>query len=139
LVQAFPEELVFRGYMFCNLGGTLRLWATVASSSLIFGSIHIFSSGGATTIGERLFSVVVMTGFGLMLAACRTITGTLWLGIGFHSGYDAFNGRFIRVYQGAFVPASLIVLGVLIAVAAFIITVRQWHAPLDWRAVPGDT
>jgi membrane protease YdiL (CAAX protease family) len=138
LVQGFPEELVFRGYMFSNLGGTLPLWATVASSSLIFGSMHVFSSGGATTLGERLFYMVVMTGFGLMLAACRTITGTLWLGIGFHGGYDAFNGRFIRVHQGAFIPASLIVLGALIAVAAFIIAVRQWHAPLDWRTVPGD-
>jgi hypothetical protein len=28
--------------------------------------------------------VVVITGLGVMLAICRTITGTLWLGIGFH-------------------------------------------------------
>jgi membrane protease YdiL (CAAX protease family) len=138
LVQGFPEELVFRGYMFRNLGGTLPLWATVAISSLIFGVMHVFSSAGATTLGERLLYAVTITGFGLMLAACRTVSGTLWLGIGFHSGYDAFNGRFIRIHEGAFFPASLIVLGILIAAATFIIAVRQWRAPLDWRAVPGD-
>ncbi len=138
LVQGFPEELVFRGYIFRNLGETLPLWATVASSSLIFGSMHVLSNNDATTFGERLLYAVTATGFGLMLAACRTVSNTLWLGIGFHGGYDAFNGRFITVHQDAFIPAWLIVLGVLIAGAALTIAVRQWRAPLDWRAVPGD-
>ena len=111
LVQGVPEDLVFRGYIFRNVGATLPLWATVASSSLIFGSIHVLSRGKANTLGERLLCVVVITGLGVMLAICRTITGTLWLGIGFHGVYDAFNGRFIKVHQGAFIPASLIVLG----------------------------
>lgn len=138
LVQGFPEELVFRGYIFSNLGETLPLWATVAGSSLIFGSMHVFSNSGATTLGERMLYAVTATGLGLMLAACRTVSKTLWLGIGFHGGYDAFNGRFITVHQGAFIPAWLIVLGVLIAATACTIAVRQWRAPLDWRAVPGD-
>jgi uncharacterized protein len=138
LVQGFPEELVFRGYMFRNLGETLPLWATVASTSLIFGSMHVFSDSEATTLGEHVFYAVVATGFGLMLAVCRTVSNTLWLGIGFHGGYNAFNGRFATVHQGAFIPAWLIVLGVLIAAAALTIAVRQWRAPLDWRAVPGD-
>lgn len=138
LVQGLPEELVFRGYMFRNLGATLPLWATVASSSLIFGSMHVFSNSEATTLGERLLYAVTATGFGLMLAACRTVSDTLWLAIGFHGGYDAFNGRFITVHQDAFIPAWLIVLGVLIVGAALTIAIRQWRAPLDWRAVPGD-
>jgi len=138
LVQGFPEELVFRGYMFRNLGGTLPLWATVVGTSLIFGSMHVLSDGGADTFGERALYAVSATGFGLMLAACRTLSGTLWLSIGFHGGYNAFNGRLITIDQDAFVPALLIVLGVLIAAAAFTIAVRQWRAPLDWRAVPGD-
>jgi membrane protease YdiL (CAAX protease family) len=138
LVQGLPEELVFRGYMFRNLGATLPLWAMVAVSSLIFGSMHVFSSGGATTLAERVWYAVAMSGFGLMLAACRTVSGTLWLGIGFHGGFDAFNGQLIAVHQGAFVSAWLIALVVLIAGAAFMLAVRQWSAPLDWRAVPGD-
>ena len=138
LVQGFPEELVFRGYMFRNLGETLPLWATVASSSLIFGSMHVLSNGGATTLGEGVLYAVVATGFGLMLAACRTVSNTLWLGIGFHGGYNAFNGRFTIVDQDAVIPSWLILLGVLIAAAALTIAIRQWRAPLDWRAVPGD-
>lgn len=138
LVQGFPEELVFRGYMFRNLGETLPLWATAASSSLIFGSMHVFSNGGAATFGEHVLYAVAATGLGLMLAACRTLSGTLWLGIGFHAGYDAFNGRFTTAHQGAFTPALLIVLGVLIAGSALTITIRQRRALLDWCAVPGD-
>ena len=138
LVQGFPEELVFRGYMFRNLGATLPLWATVTVSSLIFGSMHVFSSGGATTLGERMLYAVAMTGFGLMLAACRTVSGALWLGIGLHSGFDAFNSQFIAIHQGAFIATWLIILGALLAGTAFILAVRQWLAPLDWRAVPGD-
>lgn len=138
LVQGLPEELVFRGYIFRNLGATLPLWAVVAVSSLLFGSMHVFSSGGATTLAERAWYAVAMSGFGLMLAACRTVSGTLWLGIGFHGGFDACNGQFFVVHHGAFIPAWLIILVVLIAGAAGMLAVRQWFVPLDWRAVPGD-
>jgi membrane protease YdiL (CAAX protease family) len=138
LVQGFPEELVFRGYMFRNLGATLPLWATVTVSSLIFGSMHVFSSGGATTLGERMLYAVAMTGFGLMLAACRMVSGTLWIGIGVHGGFDVFHGQFLVVHQGAFIPAWLVILGALLAGAACILAVRQWLTPLDWLAVPGD-
>jgi uncharacterized protein len=136
LVQGFPEELVFRGYMYRNLGATLPLWATVVSSSLIFGSMHIFSSEGATTVAEHLVYAGAATGFGLMLAACRTVSGTLWLGIGFHSGFDACNNRVTIVHHGAFVPAWLTVLVVLITGAACTIAVHQSRSPLDWRAIP---
>jgi membrane protease YdiL (CAAX protease family) len=139
LVQAFPEELVFRGYMYANLGESLPLWTTVVSSSLIFGSMHVLSDQGATTAGEHVTYAVAATGFGLMLAACRTVSGTLWLGIGFHCGFDVCNNRLTNVHHGAFIPAWLIVLVVLIAGTAFTIAIRQWRAPADWRAVPGDT
>jgi uncharacterized protein len=138
LVQGFPEELVFRGYMFRNLGQTLPLWATVASSSLIFGSMHVLSNSGASTLGERVLYAVALTGFGLMLAVCRTVSGTLWLAIGFHGGHNAFNDHFLTIHRGAFTAAWLVVLGVLIAGTALIIAIRQWRAPQDWRAVPGD-
>ena len=138
LVQGFPEELVFRGYMFCNLGQTLPLWATVASSSLIFGSMHVLSNSGATTVGECMIYALAMTGFGLMLAACRTVSGTLWLGIGFHGGHNTFNDHFITIHQDDFTAAWLVLLGVLVAGTVLTIAVRQWRAPQDWRAVSGD-
>jgi CAAX protease family protein len=136
LVQGFPEELVFRGYMYSNLGATLPLWATVVSSSLIFGSMHILSSEGASTVAEHVVYAVAAIGFGLMLAAFRTVSGTLWLGIGFHSGFDAGNNRITIVHHGAFIPAWLSVLVILIAGAACTIAVRQSRVPLDWRAIP---
>ncbi len=118
LVQGFPEELVFRGYMFGNLRARLPLWSAVTVSSLIFGSIHVVSNGGATTLGERLVYAVMATGFGLMLAACRTVSGTLWLGIGFHAGHNAFVRMFVTVRPDAFTEALLVTFGTLVVAAA---------------------
>lgn len=116
LTQGFPEELVFRGYMFANLRDTP--WAAVAVTSLIFGSIHVVSNGGATTLGERVVYAVMATGFGLMLAACRTVTGTLWLGVGFHAGHNAFVRMFVAEHPAAFSEAWLVTFGTLVAAAA---------------------
>lgn len=117
LVQGFPEELVFRGYMFANLREKLPLWGTIAVTSVLFGSIHVVSNGGATTLGERLVYAVMATGFGLMLASCRTVSGSLWLGIGFHAGHNAFVRMFVTLRPDAFIGAQLVTFGALVVAA----------------------
>lgn len=118
LVQGFPEELVFRGYILGNLHERLPLWGAVVISSLIFGSIHVVSRSGATTISERLVYAVMAIGFGLVLAVCRTVSGSLWLGIGFHAGHDAFVRMFVTVRPDAFIAAYLVTFGALATAAA---------------------
>jgi uncharacterized protein len=130
LVQAFPEELVFRGYIYANLGETLPLWVTVVSSSLIFGSMHLFSNQGATTVAEQVIYALSATGFGLMLAVCRTVSGTLWLGIGFHCGFDVCNNRLTTMHHGAFIPAWLISLAILIAASGITLGIQRGRAPV---------
>ncbi|WP_199443480.1 CPBP family intramembrane glutamic endopeptidase [Umezawaea beigongshangensis] len=118
LVQGFPEELVFRGYVFGNLREVQPLWAAAVVSSVLFGSIHVLSHSGATTLGQRLTYAATATGFGLVLAACRTASGALWLGTGFHAGHDAFTGVLVTVHRDALVPALLVALGTLLTTAA---------------------
>ncbi|MET9634250.1 CPBP family intramembrane glutamic endopeptidase [Lentzea sp. NPDC006480] len=117
LAQGFPEELVFRGYIFANLRERMPLWATVVVSSLIFGSIHVFSHGGANTLTERLVYALMAAGFGLMLACCRVVSGSLWLGVGFHAGHDAFVRMFVTLRPDAFIGAQLVTFGALVLAA----------------------
>jgi membrane protease YdiL (CAAX protease family) len=117
LVQGFPEELVFRGYIFANLREKLPQGTTVVVSSLIFGSIHVFSKGGAETLTERLVYALMAVGFGLMLACCRVVSGSLWLGVGFHAGHDAFVRMFVTLRPEAFIRAQLVTFGALVLAA----------------------
>ncbi|KJK42781.1 hypothetical protein UK23_35680 [Lentzea aerocolonigenes] len=117
LAQGFPEELVFRGYIFANLREKMPAWATVVVTSLIFGSIHVFSHGGANTLTERLVYAVMAAGFGLMLATCRVVSGSLWLGVGFHAGHDAFVRMFVTLRPDAFIGAQLVTFSALVLAA----------------------
>ncbi|MGW4209093.1 CPBP family intramembrane glutamic endopeptidase [Lentzea sp. NPDC004789] len=128
LVQGFPEELVFRGYIFANLRDRLSPRGTIVVSSLIFGSIHVVSHSGATTLAQRLVYAVMAVGFGLMLACCRAVSGSLWLGVGFHAGHDAFVRLFVTLRPDAFIGAQLVTFGALVIAAA--ITSRRARTAL---------
>lgn len=128
LVQGFPEELVFRGYIFANLRERLSLRGTIVVSSLVFGSIHVVSHSGAATLGQRLVYAVMAVGFGLMLACCRAVSGSLWLGVGFHAGHDAFVRLFVTLRPDGFIGAQLVTFGALVTAA--VITSRRARTAL---------
>jgi len=117
LGQAFPEELFFRGYMMRNLGNG---WRAITITSLLFGVLHVFSNGGATTIPERLVYALMAVGFGLTLALCRG--GSLWLAIGFHTGFNVFHQFFVTPVSSA--PFELVVLAALIVASGLIYITR---------------
>lgn len=117
LGQAFPEELFFRGYMMRNLGNG---WRAIIITSLLFGALHVFSNGGATTVPERGVYALMAVGFGLALALCRG--GSLWLAIGFHTGFDVFHQLFVTPTASA--PFELTVLVALIVASGLIYVVR---------------
>ncbi|RAS67255.1 CAAX prenyl protease-like protein [Lentzea atacamensis] len=120
LGQAFPEELVFRGYVMTNLGGG---WRAIVISSVLFGALHVFSNGGATTVPERLVYALMAMGFGLALAICRG--GSLWLAIGFHLGFNVFHQLFVTPKASA--PFELIVFAGLVIAAGTIHLARVWR------------
>ncbi|GAA4920698.1 membrane protease YdiL (CAAX protease family) [Stackebrandtia albiflava] len=93
LGQAFPEELLFRGYLFSSLSRQWPRWAVVTAVSVSFGVLHVISNPGADAdLGFRLLYAVMATGLGLAVAACRAYGGTIWLAVGFHTGHNLTAG-----------------------------------------------
>ena len=102
LSQAFPEEVLFRGYLFGTVRRERPLWTAVVVSSLVFGSLHIFSSGGAHDFVEQVLYMLMACGFGFALAACRVATGTVWLAVGFHTAHNIFSRAFTVTNPGLY-------------------------------------
>lgn len=88
LSTGFFEELQFRGYVLANLGERLPLWAAGLILSAIFTPIHLLINPGLVA----LLPVLVMS---MIFVALRAASGSLWLPIGFHAGYNwAYNQAF---------------------------------------------
>ncbi len=128
LVQAFPEELLFRGHLFTTLSEKLSPWSVLLLTSVAFGSIHILSQSPAEGVGERILYVVSSTGLGFMLAAGRIAKGTLWLPVGLHLGHNLFQQIFVTVDDGPY-SVQLIVSTVLMVLAGFIFL--YWRSRRD--------
>ncbi len=83
LVNAFGEELLFRGVIFALL---LRLpvWQAIVANGLLFGSMHLIHG---TMDGDWPHAVVwalMSACAGMMFTAARYRTGSLWLVVVLH-------------------------------------------------------
>lgn len=128
-LQGFPEELWFRGYLFRNLADRLSPWVVFALSAVMFGALHILSRGGAANFTEQVFYMVAAVGMGAALTACRMLTGSIWLGVGFHAAYDTALGTFATPVSGRYIPMLLILFVFLLVVSAILLAVRQLRKP----------
>lgn len=84
LMQGFPEELLFRGYLMQTLRE--RPMAALATSALLFGALHIISNGGQQGLGERLVYVANAAAFGFAAGALVLVCRSLWPAVGVHAG-----------------------------------------------------
>ena len=82
-VNAFGEELLFRGVIFALL---LRLapWQLFALSSLLFGAMHLIHGVMDANWPGAIHQALVTTAGGLLFVAVRHRTGSLWLAIAAH-------------------------------------------------------
>jgi membrane protease YdiL (CAAX protease family) len=83
-MQGFPEELVMRGWLMQVLRD--RPLVAVAVSTIIFGVLHYFSSGGQESAGERVLYLLNPTAFGFCAAAFVLLTRSIWPAVGIHAG-----------------------------------------------------
>lgn len=141
VMQAFPEELFFRGWLL----NAPRVSAPVAVvlSSVLFGSIHVLSQSPATTVVERFVLYPLMaTAMGFACAAARLATGSLWAAVGIHGGMHMGNrltGLFVDPYDFGVLllvqTVTFVLLGVLLLMARRLRTVRPGQpaspAPAD--------
>jgi hypothetical protein len=82
LSVAISEEFIFRGFALVTLSRALSFWPAAILLSALFGALHLGNGGediaGALTAGL----------FGLALAVTFKWTGSLWLALGLHAGWD---------------------------------------------------
>jgi CAAX protease family protein len=91
VLVGLDEELRFRGYALFTLSGGIGFWPSAALLSALFGLGHLGNSG-ETWIG----AINVLLG-GLVFAHLLRRTGTLWLPIGAHAGWDWAQSYFYGV------------------------------------------
>lgn len=81
------EEIIFRGYVFYLLYVSVGSEAAIAMSSIVFAVAHIIKHPSTPVL--YMFNAFL---FGLLAAVSRDITGTLWLPIGLHFGWNVVSG-----------------------------------------------
>jgi len=103
-VVAVAEEVLFRGVILRLIqqrGGT---WLALATSAALFGLVHLLNPG-ATLWG----AVAITVEAGVMLGAAYVATGSLWLAIGLHFGWNVTTvAVFGTVTSGSEVQGSLV-------------------------------
>lgn len=101
---AVSEEVFFRGVVFRFVQGRWGAVIALGVSAIIFGLVHLLNPG-ASLWG----AVAIMIEAGLMLGAAYLATGSLWLAIGLHFGWNfATVGIFGTVTSGAEARDSLV-------------------------------
>jgi membrane protease YdiL (CAAX protease family) len=130
--EAFPEELLFRGYLFRNLADALPLRVAWPLTAVLFGALHILSNSGAHSLQQQLLYVGMAIGFGLLATAARIVTGALWMCFGVHTGVDALLGLAAPLTPDRY-GGVLVADAVALAVAS--VLVLAWSAARNARSV----
>ena len=101
LLEALPEELVFRGHIYGQLAsGMSRLWAVVLQAVL-------FSAWGAAlwtiAVGTVPIDRIAMFFFmGLVLGMLRVVSGSVWASIGLHVAFQSVAQLLLNGPRGHF-------------------------------------
>ena len=76
------EELLFRGYLLTTLTRGLGYWPAAVLLSALFTAAH------ARNPGETVAGLSAVFLFGMLFCGIVNRTGSLWLAIGIHAGWD---------------------------------------------------
>lgn len=78
-IEALPEELIFRGYIYRYLNALFPHWGTIILQALLF-SLFAYFIGAMYSVEQLQF----IPGFAIILGVFRAISGSVWTSIGFH-------------------------------------------------------
>ena len=91
LLVGFFEEYLFRGYLLHTLADGIGFWPSAIILAILFGAVHM-GNGGETRVG-----IIAAGVFALFAAATLWRTGSLWLAVGAHAGWDWGQSYFFGV------------------------------------------
>ena len=87
LAGATFEEVIFRGFLFRLIAALGGNWAALGVTAALFGLAHIGNPGATWTS-----SLSIAIEAGILLGAAYAASGSLWLPIGIHAGWNFAEG-----------------------------------------------
>jgi len=96
LFVGFFEEYMLRGYFLYTLADGIGFWPAAIIQAILFAGVHM-GNAGETKIG-----IVAAGFFALFAAATLWRTGSLWLAVGAHAGWDWGQTYFFGVSDSGF-------------------------------------
>lgn len=101
LTDAFPEELIFRGYIFSNLIEKFTKWQSAIMTTILFVLFPVILLPIQKLLGSSVLTGVVnsvsvgyltyMLFFGAFALYLRVLTKSIWTGVGFHLMFVFMN------------------------------------------------
>lgn len=143
--EAFPEELIFRGYIYRNLTDAVPPWVAVVIQALLFCAFGTALSGiidgwAASIFLERSTLFFVM---GLVIGGLRVISGSLWTGIGFHVAFQVVMQLFLSSNYVDITVSDEGIFTLVTAALAFISATTVaglfWRGKTNWTTPELDT
>lgn len=99
------EEIIFRGFIFYLLQSVWGPGFAILISSVLFALAHVIRH----TYTPLIFVLNVIV-FGTLTGLCRHLTGTLWLPIGLHFGWNIVSGPLFGLpYAGKTYESGVVV------------------------------
>lgn len=82
LSEALPEELLFRGWLIARLRGLGGPWFAILVQAALF-TVFAAAVGAVASANDAGF----IAAFGVVLGMLRTVSGTVWVPVGFHLAF----------------------------------------------------
>jgi hypothetical protein len=96
LLVGLVEEFTFRGYFLYTLSDGIGFWPAAVIQAILFARGHM-GNGGETHVG-----IIATSVFALFAAVTLWRTGSLWLAVGAHAGWDWGQSFFFGVNDSGF-------------------------------------
>ena len=133
LVNAFGEELLFRGVIFALLV-RLAPWKSILLSGVLFGAMHLIHGVMDGDWAAATHQAMVTSVAGLMFAAVRHRTGSLWCAVALHMLLN-LSIIFSNIETALGAPAEDVVqniaTGMELVLVAWVLLTESRRAPVE--------
>jgi len=138
LYEAFPEELIFRGYIYRNLSAMSARWVALIVQAILFAFwVSAMRMIGGVSLSVAAEEFVLFFSFAVALGVFRVVTRDVWASIGLHLGYITFHqleGPRWEVVTASYSDVVyLLAYQVVPFLIALLLLLAIYHDRVNWR------